>query len=287
MVSTSDWSHDRHVWSKEIKLSSLGHWVAIAAMISATTPLFAQQETRQRSPEPGDQYYGIIDREIGTFDGDELVRNDVYFTEAYAEERGRISQSQILIDGIPRRYEMEFTEGYTETWGIRRATEDFDANGQRVSIGYTFYDGSEYVFEGDRLGVVQNFEPRLLQPLIDAGEYQASSNPARPLLSFDLRGLAGSTLVTSIPVAALPIAPNERAFVRLWLIQRQGNDISHLYNSKITVNENGSSVVLLLQDPLVGGIVGLESTVVYYYHLGALDNQPINIVVGYFEYGEQ
>ena len=251
-------------------------WIPIA--------MYGQTETRERRPEPGDEFYGVILREVLTYEGGEVISIDTYFTDEEILKNGRVSQSQIMLGDTVREYGIEFSDEYASVWGIHSAGVELGAGGQQEGIEYRFANGELLEFRRERLPVIQRYPPRMIHPII-ADRPQEERNPDRPLMVFDTRALQGSTIVDDIPSEAVPIAPNERELIRQWLLQIGVNDISAMYNHKIEVIEQGQPVVLMVYDPLLDGLLERESTLVYYHHVGFLDNQAITIVVGFYEYG--
>ncbi len=234
--------------------------------------------------ELGHQYYGMVEKIEQVFDNNNPILTTFFFTKDYENENGRIYQSQEYRNGKIAVFTTEFNENYTGTWGISKIQEVMNSDGQLKSIIYTFYNQSTYEFSGDGLNSINSFEPRLINTLISSSNYGKSDDQLNPILNIDSRGIGGATLVTNIPDFYEPIDPQQQIFIQYWYRHRRLNDISELFNNKITVNENGVDIELLIQDELLDQLLEQNETVVYYYHLGALDDKPINIVVSFYEF---
>ena len=254
----------------------------LCVTLSVHSLLCAETRVTEHQYQPGDPYYGIIDKEVCVFENKIHTSSVFYFTEEAVKKDGKISQSQIYENDKVKKYIIDFTADYTKKWGIRSAEELVNESGEYEAISYTFYDGTVYEFTGKGIELIQKFIPGLIQPLTQNADFPKSGNPENPVFYFDARGIHGTTLVTSIKKLKVPVSAQEKLFLKRWMEHRQFDDLSDLYNTKVQVSENGVPILLFVQDAVLEGFLKQKKALISYYHLGALDNMPVNIMINYY-----
>ncbi len=223
--------------------------------LSVHSLLCAETRIAEHQYQPGDPYYGIIDKEVSVFENEIRTSSVFYFTEEAVKKDGKIRQSQMYENGKVRKYIIDFTADYTKRRGIRSAEELVNESGEHEAILYTFYDGTVYEFTGKGIELIQKFIPGLIQPLTQNPDFPKSGNPENPVFSFDTRGIHGTTLVSSIKKPEEPVSAEEKLFLKRWMEHRQFDDLSGLYNTKVQVSENGVPIILFVQDAVSEGFL--------------------------------
>lgn len=250
--------------------------------LSASSFLCAQTRVAEHQYQPGDPYYGIIEKEVSVFENEIRTSSVFYFTEEAVKKDGKISQSQMYENGKVKKYIIDFTDDYTKEWGIRLVEELVNESGEHEAVSYTFYDGTVYDFTGRGIEIIKKFIPRLILPLNRNPDFPKTADPENPVFYFDTRGIHGSTLVSSVKKIEKPVSAQEKLFLKRWMEHRQFDDLSGLYNTKVHVSENGVPIILFVQDAVLEGFLTQKKALISYYHLGALDNMPVNIMIGYY-----
>ncbi len=240
--------------------------------------LCSEEKIEKITVGPGDRYYGEVEYMKRVTENGRLKRMEVYYTDSYIEENDVVYQFEHRnTEGRLYRLDYRFSDSFRDYWGIDLFYKYLDSNNNTQKCMYRFYDGTEVVFEGERLRTLFTYIPKKAFSHYQDYFYTDGRSDGEMLF---LAEKEASTIVKFIS-RPVPIDGKEKAFLAEWLKTSEGRNFrASDFTLKVRADEDGEEVTFLVHSNIAGKIEKNKKSVVCFHYIGGVyPEKPLCIAV--------
>lgn len=240
--------------------------------------LWSQERIEKEKISEAHEEFGKIDYINRIFDeNDQLLRLELYFTEQFQEQQGRVFQAQYYdANSNVIKYSSNFTSNYLEEWGISGVHEYYNDN-ELDALEYTFWNGKTFRFEGAHLKRIQHHSPRLHASLYNLTR-EVQDNDKDLILTL---GERLSSCVKVMKFGTTDVKPEEIEKIQEWFTMNQIQFDANNFSNCIYVNEKGKVLKFIVLKDQLNAIMQRDEIVIYSTFIGIYDNKLLSFVTGF------